>query len=759
MAVTVTRWRLQITGTVQGVGFRPFVYRVATALGLRGCVWNSPAGVVIEAEGPAGALAELRQRLESDAPPLARLAAIDVVELPPAGLGPFCIAGSQGGAERAALVPPDAALCPECRAEVLAPEDRRYGYPFTNCTHCGPRFTIVRALPYDRPQTTMAAFPLCPDCTREYHDPRDRRFHAQPVACPRCGPRAWFIGAGGTCTGEWAPAFAGAIQAGQVVAVRGLGGFHLTCAAHDPEAVARLRQRKRRPDKPLAVMARDLAAVRRYCHLSAAEEALLASPAAPVVVLQRRADAPLPAELAPGARTLGVMLPYTPLHLLLLAAAGTDLLVMTSGNRSGLPLARDNEDAMAELADVADAFLLHDREIANRCDDSVLRVVDGAPLFYRRSRGYVPVPIPVPAPAPGHHPTALGAGGEMKNAFCLVTGGQAFLSQHIGEMDVREGQAFFREALARLSRFLEVTPEVIGYDPHPGYQVSRLALGLPGTHCPVQHHHAHLAAVLAEHGVVEPAVGIILDGTGYGDDGTLWGGEILAGDLRTCRRVAHLGYLPLPGGERAIRQPWRTAVSALALAYAPDEAERLAEALFPGRPARAVLGMVRERLNSPPACGAGRWLDAAAALLGLCLDSTYEGHAATALAEAATGLAPAAPYPWRQEGKTLDLLPAVRALVADRLNGVPAPAAAARFQLTVATATATAAAGAAAAAGCQRVALGGGVFQNPDLLVQVRSLLQSRGLQVLIPRQVPPGDGGLALGQAVVALWRLTPTR
>jgi len=499
-------------------------------------------------------------------------------------------------------------------------------------------------------------------------------------------------------------------------------------------------------------MARDLEAVRRYCELSAEEERLLCSPAAPILLLRRRegADAPaLPDGLAPGARTLGVMLPYTPLHLELFRAAQTDLLVMTSGNRSGLPLACDNEAAVRELGDVADGFLFHNREIANRCDDSVVRVMSGGPVFFRRSRGYVPAPIAVPVPDGGRpHPVVLGAGGEMKNTFCLVSAGRAFLSQHIGEMGVLEGQAFYREALERFCRFLGLRPEVIGYDPHPGYQVSRIALGMEGRHVPVQHHHAHLAAVLAEHGVVEPAVGIVLDGTGYGPDGRLWGGEVLRGGLRRCERLAHLGYIPLPGGEMAIRQPWRIGVALLAKAFGPEDAPPLAGRLFPGKPAAQILAMIDRGVSTPLACGAGRWLDGAAALLGLCLESTYEGHGAIALSDAAEGVR-AEPYPWRTAGDVIDLLPAVRALVADRLSGVSPAGAAARFQAALADAVASA----ALVAGGDTVALGGGAFQNPSLLERVRDRLEQAGRRVLIPRQAPPGDGGLSLGQAVVALW------
>lgn len=768
------RYRILVEGTVQGVGFRPFVYRVARELGLRGSVRNTSAGVVIEAEGPRPALDGLLRALREEAPPLARVQRIATEELPPAGLGAFEILGSRGGETARVLVPPDVAICPDCRREMLDPADRRYRYPFTNCTNCGPRFTIVLDLPYDRPRTTMARFPMCEDCAREYHDPADRRFHAQPVACPRCGPRAWFQDGTGSRREDWDRAFREAVRAGQIVAVKGLGGFHLACDARDAAAVARLRERKHRPHRPFAVMARDLETVRRYCRVSEAEAALLQSPAAPIVLLERRPDAGLPEGLAPGLRTLGVMLAYTPLHHLLFEAEEgepdpPDLLVMTSGNRSSLPIVKDNEAAQAQLGDIADAFVLHDREIENRADDSVVRILGGDLHFLRRSRGYVPAPFPVPVPAgdPGH-PVALGAGGEMKNACCLIKGGQAFMGPHGGEMETLEGLAFFHHNLEAMARLLDTRAEVIGYDPHPGYRVSREVQRLPGARYAVQHHHAHLAAVLAEHGLAGPALGIILDGTGYGTDGHLWGGEILLGGLDRFRRLAHLRYVPLPGGERAIRHPWLTALACLWLETGTEAAAALARELWPGREREVTvaLRMLEARLNTPLSSGAGRLFDAVSAVAGVCVESTYEGQAAIELGELLadpwTRPVPPGPgpgpdgtaYPYRLGGEEIDLLPAVVAAARDRLAGVPAAVISARWHRTVAEAVVEAAAAAARSTGVRRVGLSGGVFHNPYLVETVPRLLRERGLEPLLHRQVPPGDGGLALGQAVVALWQ-----
>ncbi|MBE3597462.1 MAG: carbamoyltransferase HypF [Limnochordaceae bacterium] len=776
---------------VQGVGFRPFVYRTAVRLGLTGKVSNTPGGVLIDVEGPPEAVEAFQQQLRQDPPPLARIRDIRSHVLPPAGYDRFEIAPSARGRAGAALVPPDVAICPDCRRELLDPSDRRFSYPFINCTNCGPRFTIVRGLPYDRERTTMAAFAMCAACSREYHDPADRRFHAQPTACPECGPHVWWVGpAEGRPPGraadghghDWMAAFRQAILAGQTVAVKGLGGFHLACDALDAEAVQRLRRRKHRPRKPFAIMAKDLATVRRLCEVNEVEARLLCSSAAPIVLLRRRPDAPLPEALAPGLRTLGVMLPYTPLHVLLFQAVPErEVLVMTSGNRSSLPIVKDNESALAELGDIADAFVLHDREIANRADDSVVQVVGEAAQFLRRSRGFVPAPIPVPVPRrwqgePAAHPVVLGAGGDMKNACCLIKGGQAFMGPHTGELETVEAEAFWRHNVESMSRLLDVWPEVAGVDLHPGYRSRRLGASLVGRVHGIQHHHAHLVAALAENGRTGPAVGIVLDGTGYGTDGTLWGGEILLGGLASCRRLMHLRYIRLPGGERAIRRPWLLTLSCLCEELGVEQGLSLARALFPQmrRDLELAVRVLTSGFNSPRSCGAGRLFDAVAAATGTCLEATYEGEPALVLSELAREELEArepggaggdgyaardrgsggGPYPYRVRPPEIDLLPAVVAAARDRLSGAGAAVVAARWHRTVEDAMVQAAQRACLREGVRVVALSGGVFHNPYLVQAVARRLEAAGVEVLTHREVPPGDGGLALGQAVCALWR-----
>ena len=781
---------LAVEGTVQGVGFRPFVYRTAARLGLAGWVSNTPSGVLIEVEGPPEAVEAFAQQLREHPPPLARIRAIRRHELPPAGYRGFVIAASARGRTETALVPPDVAICPDCRRELLDPSDRRYRYPFINCTNCGPRFTIFQALPYDRARTTMAAFPMCAACHREYHDPADRRFHAEPTACPACGPHVWWVeakeGAAAAptadgCAADWMAAFRQAILAGRTVAVKGLGGFHLACDASSADAVGRLRRAKRRPDKPFAVMARDLEAVRRFCEVSEEEARVLCSPAAPIVLLRRRPQSGLPEALAPGLRTLGVMLPYTPLHVLLFEAVPElDVLVMTSGNRSSLPIVKDNDAALAELGDIADAFLLHDRAIENRADDSVVQVVGGSVQFLRRSRGFVPVPIPVPVPPrwqgdPAAHPVVLGAGGDMKNACCLVKGGQAFMGPHTGDLETVEAEMFWQHNVESMSRLLDVRPEVAGIDLHPGYRSRRLGASRAERVHEIQHHHAHLAAVLAENGRTGPAVGIVLDGTGYGPDGTLWGGEILVGDLGASRRLLHLRYIRLPGGERAIRRPWLLTLSCLCEELGMEQGLGLARRLFPGmdRDLELAVRVLASGLPTPRSCGAGRLFDAVAAAAGVCLEATYEGEPALLLSELARealedgahggtgGHARAARrpgarelYPYRLRPPEMDLLPAVVAAARDRLAGTDPAAIAARWHRTVEEAVVRAAAQTCRQEGISLVGLSGGVFHNPYLVQAVARRLEAQGLEVLTHREVPPGDGGLALGQAVCALWR-----
>ncbi|WP_374686201.1 carbamoyltransferase HypF, partial [Promineifilum sp.] len=590
--------RLHITGVVQGVGFRPFVYGLAQRLALTGWVRNTSSGVDIEVDGPAGALADFAAALRDELPPLARIDSLEASERPANGFTRFDILASRAEAGAFQPISPDMAVCPDCLRELFDPADRRYRYPFINCTNCGPRFTIIRDIPYDRPLTTMAAFPLCPDCAAEYADPLDRRFHAQPVACPVCGPRLWLERAGDDAppAGEDALQAARALlSAGRIVAVKGLGGFHLACDANDAAAVEELRRRKLRVDKPFAVMLPDIESARRHCRLSAAEEALLLSRARPIVIVARRPGSPLARALAPGQDAVGIMLPYTPLHHLLLERAPgfPEALVMTSGNLSEEPIAYTNAEARERLGGLADALLLHDREIQTRCDDSVMRVIEeeeesadfadyadlkrkkgqqvgpsaGAHVMpVRRSRGYAPFPVRLP----WRGRPALATGAELKNTFCLTRDDYAFLSHHIGDLENYETLVSFEQGVAHLERLFRVRPEAIAYDLHPDYLATRYALeragreGLPAVG--VQHHHAHIAAGMAEHGLGQEAVviGVAFDGTGYGDDGAIWGGEFLIAGYGGYERAAHLRYVPLPGGDRAVREPWRVALAGLA---------------------------------------------------------------------------------------------------------------------------------------------------------------------------------------------------
>ncbi|MCR4420767.1 MAG: carbamoyltransferase HypF [Clostridia bacterium] len=755
------RLRLLVTGTVQGVGFRPFVFHLAGKYGLGGTVLNTGAGVAIEVEGPAGRVQSFCRELCLHPPRLARIESLKACLLPAQGDRLFTIADSRTGTEREVSVPPDVALCPDCRREVFDPRDRHYLYPFTNCTNCGPRFTIVRDVPYDRSRTSMAGFAMCPECRREYEDPADRRFHAQPVACPRCGPQVELVdGRGRRVAGpdDWREATWERLLAGAIVAVKGLGGFHLACNAADPAPVALLRRRKGRDHKPFAVMARDLETVRRCCLVNETEERLLTSPAAPIVVLERRPDWPLPEELAPNLRTLGVMLPYTPLHCLLLEGP-LELLVMTSANRSELPLIKDNREVLEQLAEVVDFVLWHDRPIVNRCDDSVVMVVGDAPRFIRRSRGYVPEGITVPRFS---EKAVLGIGGEMKNAFCLLKGEKAFFSQHLGEMEYVEGQEFLLEALERWQRILDVSVQVIGFDLHPNYATRLLAREIAAeARVGVQHHHAHLASCLAENGETGPALGLILDGTGYGTDGNLWGFEVISGDYRGFSRHYHLRYLPLPGGEVAVRHPWRTAVALLSR-WLGDAGEDLAYRLWGrtrGRDLETVLNLIRAGVNCPLACGCGRLFDAVAALLGLGETSTYEGQLAAELSELVPSGAqsePLEPYPYSFAGEELDLEPTVSALWEDYRAGTEKAKVAKRFHDTLVCLLVEAAERARQETGLHKVALSGGTWQNRYLLSRVEAELANHGFAVLTHRLVPANDGGLALGQALVAdrRWR-----
>ncbi|HTZ45737.1 MAG TPA: carbamoyltransferase HypF [Jatrophihabitans sp.] len=733
-----------VRGVVQGVGFRPYVYALARQLGLAGTVANTADGVRVEVEGEPAAVAAFGSRLPAEAPPLAAISTVDEQPVPVRGGTDFTIEASVAGPGRT-FVSPDLATCAACLAELADPADRRYRHPFISCTNCGPRFTIVTGLPYDRPATTMAGFPLCPDCAAEYADPADRRFHAQPVACPACGPT---LRLDDTATGEQALRLARELlAAGGVLAIKGLGGYHLACDATNEAAVAALRKRKDRGDKPFAVLATDLAAARRLVEVDRDAATLLTGPQRPIVLLPRRPDAEAAAAVAPGNPDLGVQLPSTPVHHLLLADRP---LVLTSGNLAGEPIVTDDQQARVRLAGLADAWLWHDRPIQVPCDDSVIRLVDGAELPVRRSRGYAPLPVALPVEVP---PT-LATGGDLKNAFCLAEGGYAWLSAHVGDLDDLATWQALTGAEAHLEALTGVRPELLATDLHPGYRSARWAAehaaGRPVHR--VQHHHAHLAACLADNGIGdERVIGFAFDGTGYGSDGAVWGGEVLVAGYRGFDRVAHLPYVPLPGGDAGVRNPCRMALSHLRAAGLAWSPELPAVAACAERDRLAV--QLDRRLNCLPTSSMGRLFDAVAALAGVCQRSGYEAQAAMELEGLARGRVAGA-GPGYRFGDGFDPAPVLAAVVADVLAGADPGLVGARFHLAVAAAVAELAERARTSTGLSRVALSGGVFLNGLLLSLCRHALEARDFEVLRHRQVPPSDAGLALGQVLVAAHR-----
>ena len=711
------RHGFRVRGVVQGVGFRPFVYGLAARHGLGGFVLNDGEGVVIEAEGDTASLRAFATSLFADAPPLARVEAVTVTSLNLCGDERFAIAASRHApdahARNAAAIPADVATCDDCLRELFDATDRRYRYPFLNCTQCGPRFTIVRAVPYDRAATTMADFPMCTDCRREYEDPADRRFHAEPIACPACGPQL-------SMPLQQAVSL---LRDGAIVAVKGLGGYHLACDATSEDAVARLRARKHRDDKPFALMT---AAPEELCDISAEEQSLLRSRARPVVLLHRRDGAPVAQAVAPSSPWLGVMLPYTPLHHLLAADLARPV-VLTSGNVSDEPIAFDDAEARKRLDGIADAFLAHDRPIHRRCEDSVVR----AAFPIRRSRGYAPASLPLAA---GER-SIVAAGAELKSTFCVTRAGEAFLSPHLGDLDTEQAYHAFRTDLALYLAMLDVELDVVAHDLHPEYLSTKWALEQDAELVAVQHHHAHAAACLAEHGEQSAALALVFDGSGYGTDGTLWGGELLRCDLEGFERLAHLDPVPLPGGEAAIREPWRVAsvhLERAGLVVPWSRWELVRESL---------------KLTPPLSSGMGRLFDAVAAVLGVRDQITYEGQAAVELEQLA-GTANAEPYPWRFGDAT-----ALVATCHSELHaGRRVEEIAARFHETIAAAAATAC---AEAGGPGTVVLSGGSFQNLRLLESTRRRLEALSFRVLSHRLVPPNDGGISYGQAAVAARRI----
>jgi hydrogenase maturation protein HypF len=765
------RKKLAVRGVVQGVGFRPFVYRLATEEGLAGSIGNDTGGVTIEVEGPAENVAAFTRRLRTETPPLARIDAVEEQELPllgsSMGQAAFRILSSEIKGQVSTGIPADAATCPDCLRELLDPADRRYRYAFLNCTNCGPRFTITRRIPYDRPQTSMAKFKMCPECQREYDDPANRRFHAQPNACPVCGPRLWLAQADGAEIAS-PDAVATAIDqllAGQIVAIKGIGGFHLAVDATDEAAVLRLRERKHRFGKPLAVMVRDLAAARTLCSLTAEEEALLGTIARPIVLARNRNGNGIAEAVAPGIPWLGVYLPYAPLQHLLFADQRMRALVMTSANLSEEPIAIENDEARTRLSRIADVFLLHDREILQRCDDSVVAVVDGAPQLLRRARGFVPLAVDLCPSAP----PLLAVGGHLKNVFALAQGTHVYQSQHLGDLENLTGLEFFRESLAHLMRTFEIEPKFVAHDLHPGYLSTSWARewaqerGLPLI--AVQHHHAHIAGCMAEYGLEGEVIGLALDGTGYGSDGKIWGGEVLICRPESFARFAHLDYVPMPGGETAIREPWRMALAHLNAAkvdFAPQ---------FSGatpQEAQIAVRMIERGVNAPLTSSLGRLFDAVAAVILERRAVDYEAQAAIELEGIAVG------EPYDEPGYALELLggnwsarepvrisvqPLWHSLIADLQAGVGKARIAARFHAGVAGGFVQAAVRARAITGIDRVALSGGCMANRRLARLLRTKLEAEGFRVFRHRAVSPGDGGLSYGQAAVAAAMLAHRR
>jgi hydrogenase maturation protein HypF len=774
--MSARRLRLEIQGAVQGVGFRPFVYRLAAELALCGWVINDTRGVFIEVEGPPAALETFRARVEDEPPPQARIHALRADWLEPVGYPLFEIRHSAAQGAKSALLLPDIATCSACRAEVLDPANRRAGYPFTNCTNCGPRFSIIQALPYDRPNTTMQRFIMCPTCQHEYDSPLDRRFHAQPNACPVCGPHlAFWANAAADAAAismdvDDAAALAqtvAALLAGQIVAVKGLGGFHLMIDARNAEAIARLRERKPRPHKPLALMVRDLAQAATLCDVSPEAAALLRTAEAPIVLLPRRPDAPVAPNVAPDNPTLGLMLPYTPLHHLLLRDVGVPL-VATSGNLADEPICTDEHEARRRLGHIADCFLVHNRPIERHVDDSVAWLLDGAPQLLRRARGYAPLPVLLPHALP----SILAVGAHLKNTVALSVGRQIFVSQHIGDLETAEALAAFERVCADFLGLYEVAPAAIAHDLHPDYLSTHYAQQMSAPqHIAVQHHHAHLAACLAEHGVARQALGVTWDGTGYGSDGTIWGGEFLRGDAAAVERVAHLRPFRLPGGEAAVREPRRVGLALLWELYGeavferPDLAELPLLQSFTPAEQRTLAHLLRSGLNAPQTSSAGRLFDGVAALLGLHLRVTFEGQAAMALEYLADpAAAPEAAYQIDLQQATgaprafgaitlpaevllLDWAPLVEALLADLRRGDKPGMITTRFHNALAAAIVAV----AYAVGEPCVALAGGCFQNRLLTERTAHGLRAEGFTVLLHRQVPPGDGSISLGQVAAA--------
>ncbi len=740
-----------IKGIVQGVGFRPHVYRLAMEYDLKGWVLNSSSGIFMEIEGEEQKLHHFMHRLQEEPPPLALISSFEAVPIKLQGFSEFTIRLSESQEEKSVMISPDIAICSDCKREVRDQMDRRFGYPFTNCTNCGPRFTIIKDVPYDRAKTTMAPFPMCPQCQSEYGNPAHRRFHAQPNACPICGPQIEIVDNNGQKVEKSAVEM---LKAGSILAVKGLGGFHLAADARNEKAVQLLRFRKRRDIKPFAVMVRDVDTARRYCLFNDAEEKLLSSPQAPIVVMEARKDNGLPVKaIHPGLNTLGIMLPYTPMHYLLFDG-DLDILIMTSANISDEPLIIDNEAALQSLKDIADYFILHNREIYNPCDDSVTRItLSGELHFFRRARGYVPRGIKILRESE----PVLAVGGEMKNTFCMTRAGIAFPSQHWGDMNHYLNYINFQTGIQRFQKMLDIEPRIIAHDLHPDYQTSRWARNQAiDKKIAVQHHWAHMAAVMAENQIEGQVLGLICDGTGWGLDGAVWGCELLRGDYKQFERLGHLKYMPLPGGDLTVKKPYRMAFNYLYSVFG-QEAQKLAVRFLPDLSIQEM-DIIKQQLDRRDhllqTSSCGRLFDAVSALLNICSINRSEGQAAIEL-EAAARLEEWNHYPYGLDNEygswMMDVQSTWENMVGDLLNDVPIEVVAGRFHLTMAEMFSESLRILRDENGLNRIVLSGGVFHNQILLLQLIRRLQDSGFEVYQHRLVPPGDGGISLGQASIA--------
>jgi hydrogenase maturation protein HypF len=753
MKNTFSRLRIEIEGIVQGVGFRPFVFRLAARHGITGSVRNISGCVQLEAQGMQGDLTDFLRAIENEAPPLASITAIRQTEISPRPEKRFLIRPSAPG-EHAVHIAPDGSVCADCLEELFAPGDRRYRYPFINCTNCGPRYSIITGIPYDRPFTTMASFAMCSDCRAEYDKPESRRFHAQPNSCPECGPRLRLVGRDGReLAGDAITNAVSLLKGGKILAVKGTGGFHLAVDARNEEAVCTLRRRKQRDEKPFAVMVPDLAASSCHVRSSNLERRLLDGQERPIVVIPRLSGSTISPEVAPANGYFGIMLPATPIQHLLLHDTATPL-VMTSGNLSDEPIVHRDHEALARLAGIADFFLIHDREIHTFSDDSVIRVFQGNPLFMRRSRGYAPRPVFLPSP----QKSVMAVGGELKNAICLTAGNRGYMSQHFGDLKNAATRNLLEETAAHLMNILGITPEVIGHDLHPDYLSTAFAENFADIpRVAIQHHHAHMAACMAENRLDGDVIGVIYDGAGYGLDAHIWGGEFLLGNYRTFRRSGHFRYVPLPGGDAVVRETWRMAISYLYDSFGEDLFAHPLAALTPigGKERKLLLAMLKRGINSPLSSSCGRLFDAVAALIGLRSTSSYEGQAAIELEAAAEGSEPAGLYPFEVSPGigtfTVDFRLMISAILRDVAAGQLPSVMARRFNDTLAAATAEACRLIGRESGVTQVVLSGGVFQNKLLTEKAYELLVKEGFQVFTHRLVPPNDGGLALGQAVIA--------